>query len=153
MRSEATPWLVKNVVRPMTSQKVLIHAHQNVNIAVSTRSYPPFSFFKNDNFRKMTFRVSIAMVGMPLTKTDNERLPGLKTRPQDLLVGRWRAREARKQEEKLGFIKNQRRKRSKCVQKITLTKGKPWLTWREPKYVYYTWKRDSTKLNRPQNCY
>ena len=112
----------------MTSQKVLIHAYENVNIAVSTRSNPPFFFFKNNNFRKMTFRVSMAMLGMPLTKSNNKRLPGLKTHPQDLLVGRWRAREARKQEEKLGFIKNQRRKRSKCVQKITLTEGKPWLT-------------------------
>ena len=90
--------------------------------------HPPFFFFKNNNFRKITFRVPIAMVGMPPTKTDNVRQPGPKTRPQSLLVGRWRTWEARKQEEKLGFIKNQRRKRSKCVQKITLTEGKPWLT-------------------------
>ena len=90
--------------------------------------HPPFFFFKNDNFRKMTFRVPTALVGMPLTKADNARPLGPKTRPQSLLVGRWRTWEARKQEEKLGFIKNQRRKRSKCVQKITLTEGKPWLT-------------------------
>ena len=78
------------------------------------------------------------MVGMPPTKTDNVRQPGPKTRPQSLLVGRWRTWEARKQEEKLGFIKNQRRKWSKCVQKAALTEGKPWLTQKEPKYVCYT---------------
>ena len=38
------------------------------------------------------------MVGMPLTKTDNARPPGLKTHPQSLLVGRWRTWEGRKQE-------------------------------------------------------
>ena len=67
--------------------------------------HPPFSFFKNNNFRKITFRVPIAMVGLPPTKAGNGRPPGLITRQWSLLVGRERTWEAKKQEEKLIFLK------------------------------------------------